>query len=137
MTLNIPLTDFIQQATMALQSYFPRAAAEVFALLVVAGEPLSTEEIASTLKQSRAGAGSSIRLLEAQRVLVRSSRPGDRRELFEVTDDAFKTLIDRIAGRLRELADLAREAAAEAPRLQQMTTIFERASESLDPRRHS
>jgi DNA-binding transcriptional regulator GbsR (MarR family) len=137
MTINPAATDFIQRTGIALQAYVPRAAAEVFALLVVTPEPLAIDEIATALRHSRAGVASSIRILDSHDVIARISRPGERRDLYDLREDAFPRLVARVSQRLRELADAARETTCEAPRLHEMMLTFERASASLDPRRPS
>jgi DNA-binding transcriptional regulator GbsR (MarR family) len=142
MTLTPTLTDFIQRTSVALQGYVPRAAAEVFALLVVAGEPLTVDEIAAALQHSRAGAASSLRILQSLDVVERL--PGERRVRYVLCSDPFTRILGRVAQRFRDLAAVAREAAADAPRLDQMNRTFERASEALEavapggtPWRHS
>jgi DNA-binding transcriptional regulator GbsR (MarR family) len=137
MTLTPTLTDFIQRTGVAMQGYIPRAAAEVFALLVIADEPLTADQIACVLRHSRAGVNASIRILESHDVVQRVARAGDRRDRYTLPADAFQRLLARVSHRLRELASIAGEAAAGSPRLTEMNTTFQRASASLDQWRHS
>jgi DNA-binding transcriptional regulator GbsR (MarR family) len=137
MTLTPALTEFIQRTGVALQPYIPRGAAEVFALLAVAPGPLSLDEIASALRHSRAGVISSVRILESHEVVDRVTRAGERRDLYVLCDDPFRRVLARVSDRLRDVADVARMAASDAPRLHDMHLTFERASAALDPRRHS
>jgi len=126
------LTDFIQRTGVAMQAYIPRAAAEVFALLVAADEPLAMDEIACALRHSRAGVTASLRILDSHDVIERIRPAGDRRDRFALREDAFRRLMARIAGRFHELAELAREADFDGPRLHEMTQTFELASARLD-----
>lgn len=137
MNLTPALTEFIQRTGVALQGYLPRAAAEVFALLAVAAEPLSIDGIARALRHSRAGVTASLRILDSHGVLERTSRPGERRDLYSLCNDPFRRVLACVSQRLHDLAEVARDAACDAPRLAEMTITFERASASLDPWRHA
>lgn len=131
------LTAFVQRVGISLQAYIPRAAAEIFGLLVIADEPLSVDEIASSLRISRASVTANIRILESHGVIQKISQPGVRHARFGLCDDPFARILERISDRFRDLADAAKETGATTPRLSEMCRTFESASSLLAQWRHS
>ena len=135
--LTPELISFIQRVGVSLQGYIPRAADEVFGLLVVADSPLSVDEIASSLQISRAGVSANLRILESHGVIQKTHLPGARRDGFALCEDPFDRILERVSDRFRELADAARDAGPGAPRLAEMSRTFESASSLLCQWRHS
>ena len=135
--LTPELISFIQRVGVSLQGYIPRAAAEIFGLLVVADAALSVDEIASSLQISRASVSSNLRILESHGVIQKTHEPGARRDRFGLCEDPFARILERVSDRFRDLADAAKEAGAGAPRLSEMSRTFESASSLLCQWRNS
>src|SRR5690606_41593620 len=70
----------------------PRIAGRLFGLLVLTPGALSLDEIAEELRVSKASVSANARMLESMHVISRVTRPGDRRDYYEVK-------IGRAAGR--------------------------------------
>lgn len=67
-----------------------KAMAQIHALLLVATEPLSTEDIMEELKISRGNANMNIRALMDWGIVQKESRPGERKEYFVTGKDVME-----------------------------------------------
>lgn len=100
------IEQFIERSGLLWeQDGFPRIAGRTFALMLVSPEPKSLDDIAETLGVSKASVSNDARLLERMGFLERVSRPGDRRDYYQVGPKSFER---SIAERLRRL-DQAQE----------------------------
>jgi len=72
-----------------------RTVAQIHALLYLVGRPLPADEIASTLKVARSNVSTSIRELQALKLINRTHAMGDRRDHFEAETDLW-TMMARI-----------------------------------------
>lgn len=64
--------------------------AQIHALLLIASEPLSTEDIMNELSISRGNANMNIRSLIDWRLVEKVIKPGERKEYFEAEKDVWK-----------------------------------------------
>lgn len=98
----------------------PRIAGRMFGLLLLSPVPRSMDEIAEMLQVSKASVSANARLLETLHMIGRVTKPGDRRDYYEVTKDTYERMIElrmeRVA-KMKELLEdgLATDAAGEEP----------------------
>ena len=84
----------------------PRIAGRILGFLALQPEPVTLDELASTLGVSKASVSNDARRLQRLGLVERGSRPGDRRDYYLIADD----LPARVAA--QKLADLERLHAA-------------------------
>ena len=75
---------------MASNWGIPRTMAEVHALLYIAGEPMNTDAVMSSLGVSRGSASMTLRDLEQWGIVSRVHLRGDRKEYFKAEQDIWK-----------------------------------------------
>jgi DNA-binding transcriptional regulator GbsR (MarR family) len=118
-----------------------RTQAEVHALLYIAGEPLSAEEIMERLEISRGNASMSVRALLDWGIVSRTHRRGDRREYYLAEADVWtmfrailrerlKREVDPLLAQLFEIRDMT-EPRATAPATPDVTSHNRRLDEVL------
>jgi DNA-binding transcriptional regulator GbsR (MarR family) len=78
-----------------------RSVAQIHALLYIAGQPLSADEIAETLSMARSNVSTSIRELIGWGIVRPVLKVGERKEHFEALADPWETL-DRVLQKRRE-----------------------------------
>jgi DNA-binding transcriptional regulator GbsR (MarR family) len=69
---------------------FARIAGRIYALALVSPDPLSLDEIAETLKVSKASVSNDARMLHRLGLIERVSYPGDRRDYYQLTQDSMR-----------------------------------------------
>ncbi|MYB19637.1 MAG: MarR family transcriptional regulator [Holophagales bacterium] len=84
----------------------PRIAGRLVGLLILSPDPVRFDHLAERLRVSRASISTNTRLLENMGVIQRVTRPGDRRDYFQINQEPG--LLLRIVDRFR-----ARQASAE------------------------
>ncbi len=67
------------------------------------------DEIAELLQVSKASVSANARLLETIHMIERVTRPGDRRDYHEVTEDTYKRMIELRLQRLKRMKTLLDE----------------------------
>lgn len=83
--------QFIQTwGTLATQWGVSRTMAQIHALLMVAPDPLSTEEIMEELKISRGNVNMNVRELMDWGLVDKVIKPGERKEFFSAEKDIWK-----------------------------------------------
>ena len=75
---------------MASNWGIPRTMAEVHALLLVAGEPMNTDDLMAALRISRGSASMTLKALQEWGVVSRVHIRGDRKEYFHAEQDVWK-----------------------------------------------
>jgi DNA-binding transcriptional regulator GbsR (MarR family) len=88
----------------------PRIAGRLTGLLLVVESELSLDEIAEILGVSKASVSTDARRMETKGVLVRTSRPGDRRDYYAVAPDGFRTMLHARLHALERTLSLCKEA---------------------------
>ena len=96
--MDAKTADFIERMGLALgNDGLPRIAGRIFGLLLVSEDCRSLDELAAELRVSKASVSTNARLLEQRGVLVRNSRPSDRRDYYQVPPDLFShTMAQRL-----------------------------------------
>jgi len=84
----------------------PRIAGRLFGLLVLTPGALSLDEIAEELRVSKASVSANARMLESMHVISRVTRPGDRRDYYEVTEDTQRRMIEMRMERLQQFREV-------------------------------
>lgn len=105
-----PISDFIEQFGLVTEADgLPRNAGRIFGFLIVHGGPFSFSELATRLQISRGSVSTNTRLLEDMRVIVRTTRPGDRQDYFRLAPNPYKQFFERLAERSRRTRSLVEE----------------------------
>ena len=119
---------------------FTRIGGRLFGHLLLADRPLSLDEIAATLRVSKASVSTDARRLFEKGVVVRSGKPGDRRDYWQIAPDFFASLMEYRVERWRRLnmvvGELKRRSPAPSPavraRLRYMEEVYDYISSRVD-----
>lgn len=88
----------------------PRISGRLFGFLLLQAEPCSLDDLAETLRVSKASVSTNARLLENLGILERTTEPGDRRDYYQVNDDMHQRMLERRLERMRQMRALIAEA---------------------------
>jgi len=120
-------------AAAAASGILTQQQARIFGLLYLTGSPLSLDEIAAELSQSKSNVSLNIRVLVEWHLVRRRQVPGSRRDHYEAATDFFRAMQEIFERRFRwtvrqVLAAVAdsRSAAAAEPRRAQAPDVEER-----------
>lgn len=91
----------------------PRIAGRLFAFMVVEDREFTLEELAAALNVSRGSASTNTRLLEAQGVIERIAKSGDRRVFYRLTADPYRAMIESHLKRIERTKDVVAQARKE------------------------
>jgi predicted transcriptional regulator len=94
---------------------FTRIGGRLFGHLLLAERPLSLDEIAETLQVSKASVSTDARRLFEKGVVVRSGKPGDRRDYWQIAPDFFASIMEYRVERWRRLNMLVGELKQRSP----------------------
>ncbi len=109
--MNPKQEQFIERMGLMSESDgLPRIAGRIFGYLLLAPSECSLEDLASALGVSRASVSNDTRRLAQIGLLERRSRPGDRRDYYIISPDAFRHSIEHRIANLRRFHDLIDEA---------------------------
>ena len=89
-------------------------AGRLFALLMLAAEPQSLDELAEALGVSKASVSTDARRLLDRGIVERTRRTGDRRDFYELTPDFFARVIRARVARWRRIQDLVDDVRADS-----------------------
>lgn len=111
--LNTELQMFVERVGLVMERLgTSRTLGRIMGLLLVADDPLSLDEMARILGVSKASISTNARLCEQTGLVQRVSKPGDRRNYYEILPGAFEmSLKVRLSG-LYEMVHLAEEGLA-------------------------
>ena len=108
----------IQWGTLGSSWGINRTMAQIHALLMIALEPMHTNEIMKELKISRGNANTNLRELISWELVQRIAYPGDRKEYFEAEKDVWMMFCTIVRERKRREIDpalkLLRESSSKA-----------------------
>lgn len=94
--LNPDLWQFIENIARYYEGFgIPRIGGRMFALLLVASNPLSAEQIAELLKASRSSISTNVRGLVANGWVEKVTVLGDRTEYYRFSPTAWDRVIER------------------------------------------
>jgi DNA-binding transcriptional regulator GbsR (MarR family) len=106
----------------------PRIGGRLFGFLLLQEEPRSLDEMTEHLRVSKTSVSTNARLLDQLGLIQRVTRPGDRRDYYEVAPDQTRTLEFRLR-HIREMGDLLANAAhglSDRPFLERRLTLMRR-----------
>jgi hypothetical protein len=107
----VTITDedsFIEEAARVFGAGMPPMAGRIWAYLAICDPPEQTAAmIAERLHASRGSVSGMARLLEQIGLIRRRTRPGDRREYFDIPPDALHRLMEVAVVRLRQNREMA------------------------------
>ena len=92
-------------------------AGRLFALLLLAPEPQSLDELAEALGVSKASVSTDARRLLDRGIVERTRRTGDRRDFYELAPDFFARVIRARVARWRRIQQLVDDVRADAQAL--------------------
>ena len=102
---------FIERMGMHAEAEgFTRIAGRIFGYLLLQAEECSLDELAEALGVSKASISTEARRLEQFGLLQRTTRPGDRRDYYSISDDVFARSLENSMERLRRFQQLMHEA---------------------------
>lgn len=98
--LNEEKLKFIEKLGIYYENYgIPRIGGRILGLILVANNPVSSEQISQLLKVSRGSVSTNVRLLVSNGLLERTSIAGDRTDYYVICDSAWDSAIKvRIEG---------------------------------------
>jgi DNA-binding transcriptional regulator GbsR (MarR family) len=110
-TTTVELTEsqrkFIEKLGFYYESYgVPRIGGRMLGLLLVAGEPISAEQMSATLLVSRSSVSTNIRLLLSYGMVDVHQKPQDRTDYFVMGEHVWENAIKARVEGYRELSRL-------------------------------
>jgi len=106
----------------------PRIAGRILGWLLFSAEARSLDELVETLGVSKASVSMNARLLERVGVILRETRPGDRRDFYRVADDLHERMLAHWLRGLRDvgavLGSALREGGSREPAVRQRLETF-------------
>lgn len=106
---------FIEKLGVYYEDYgIPRIGGRILGLMLVSGQPLTAEQIATHLKVSRGSVSTNVRLLASGGLIERISVVGERIDYYDVSESIWERAIQmRIDGfrSLRRIVELGEKAA--------------------------
>lgn len=94
----------------AEQEGFTRIAGRIFGYLLLQPEECSLDDMAEALGVSKASISTDARRLEQFGLLQRTTRPGDRRDYYSISDDVFARSLENSMDRIRRFHQLMQQA---------------------------
>ena len=102
---------FIERMGMhAEQEGFTRIGGRMFGYLLLQPDECSLDELAEALGVSKASISTDARRLEQFGLLQRTTRPGDRRDYYSISDDVFARSLENSMERMRRFHQLMQQA---------------------------
>jgi DNA-binding transcriptional regulator GbsR (MarR family) len=147
MNLSDAQSQFIQAwGTLGSNWGINRTMSQVHALLLLAVEPLSTDEIMSELQISRGNSNLNVRALIEWGLVSKVLKPGDRKEYFvaekQISKVAKQIAVERrkrelqpvlqILGQIKQVDDASAEAEAFETLVAELEDFTERVDRTLD-----
>lgn len=135
--------EFIEQVSVLAESAgLPRVGGRIVGLLMLTGDPVSMDDLATSLHASRGSVSGNIRLLESRGLVQRVSRLGERRDLFVIDSSFPEALLERSLQEQRAIRSAAMRARRDLPlqwkrarvsleRIEQFTALSIEAAESM------
>jgi DNA-binding transcriptional regulator GbsR (MarR family) len=91
----------------------PRIAGRVFALMLLQDRDFTLEELAAVLRVSRGSMSTNTRRLEADGVIERVAKSGDRRVYYRLTADPYRAMIEDHLKRMEKMRQVVAQARKE------------------------
>lgn len=105
--------EFVEKMGLLFETQgIARSAGRIAAWLMVSPEPHTLDEIAETLKMSKASASTSTRFLEQVDMIEKVTRPGDRKVYYRFADGVWARAVRRSLAKLEAFVKIAQEGQA-------------------------
>ena len=92
---NQVLSQFIENMGLHYEAYnVPRIGGRILGLLMVNSNPLASEEMSEVLQVSRSSISTNLRTLQMAGLVEQVSVPGDRRDYFVFSEDAWLRILE-------------------------------------------
>jgi DNA-binding transcriptional regulator GbsR (MarR family) len=92
--MHSPVQQFIERIALTLEADgLPRIAGRIFGFLLVHHGAHSLDDLAEALQASKASVSTNARLLEQGGLIQRVGAPGDRRDYYQMGDDAWERML--------------------------------------------
>jgi DNA-binding transcriptional regulator GbsR (MarR family) len=115
MTMDRAQRTFIDRMGIAAEADgLSPIAGRLFALLLLADEPRSLDDLAAGLGVSKASVSTDARRLLERGIVERVARTGDRRDFYELTPDFFVRIVESRIARWRRMQALSADVRAES-----------------------
>ena len=102
--------QFIERVGVLMETDgLPRIAGRIFGLLLVTPGECSLDDMADTLGVSKASISTDARRLEQLGIVIRTSRPGDRRDYYAIAPNALQQSLEIRMRVMRKFQDLLRD----------------------------
>ena len=88
---------------------YPRIAGRIYGLLLLSGEGLSLDDLATELGVSKASVSTNARLLEQRNIVERYHLPSDRRDYYRVYHDHFERTMSLRLDKWQRMSEALRE----------------------------
>lgn len=127
------------------QEGLPRIAGRIIGFLMLRDGPCTLDDLSEQLQISKTSASTNARLLEQLGILDHVSKPGDRRDYYELAADPGERMFAMAKRRLQRFRDLLNDAAAGLPpdkpatlgRFRNMQHFYEFLLDDIDERMRS
>lgn len=109
-------TDFVERVSLHLEAYgLSRTAGRMIGFFLIAGGTHSLDELSERLQVSKGSASTNARLLERRGLLMRCTRPGDRRDFYRLAENPWRNMFEVARSRMRDMTELFEESAQALP----------------------
>ena len=114
--LEEAVSEFVEQLGLHAEAEgLPRTAGRIMGLLLVCEGPYTLDQLQDELQISRGSASTNTRRLEELGVVERTTRPGDRRVYFRLTDDPYGRIVETRLERMRKIQGVVDRAIERIP----------------------
>lgn len=114
--LEEAVSEFVEQLGLHAEAEgLPRTAGRIMGLLLVCEGPYTLDQLQEELQISRGSASTNTRRLEELGVVERTTRPGDRRVFFRLTDDPYGRIVENRLERMRKIQEVVDRATERIP----------------------
>jgi DNA-binding MarR family transcriptional regulator len=98
----------------------PRIAGRIFGALMLCEGAASLDDLAEQLQVSKGSVSTNARMLDGWGLVTRVTRPGDRRDYYQVTADVPARMLERHLGSLRRVLGTLQDSRATVPCTQEV-----------------
>lgn len=114
--LEEAVSEFVEQMGLHAEAEgLPRTAGRIMGLMLVCEGPYTLDELQEELQISRGSASTNTRRLEELGVAERTTRPGDRKVYYRLTDDPYGRIVESRLERMRKIQELVDRSIEEIP----------------------
>jgi DNA-binding transcriptional regulator GbsR (MarR family) len=107
---NAHFDRFVEQLGLLAEGEgLPRTAGRMMGVLMVCSEPMGIDELATTLKVSRASISTNSRLLQSLQIADLVREPGDRRDYLQISGDSCSSLLTLGLHRMQSMRRAVRQ----------------------------